>query len=102
MSTHRRGETGRLTNLGHPELWLRAVAFTALMVGGLLAVVGSDDLGTAALGAAGIVLAAAGVITTIIELVQRLDEPTAPTATRPRAGLLALLAALALALAIAL
>jgi hypothetical protein len=102
MSTHRPDATGRLTNLGHPELWLRAIAFTALIVAGLLAVVGSDDLGTAALGAACILLAAAGVATTIIELIQRLDDPTAPRATRPRAGLLAVMAAIALALAVTL
>jgi hypothetical protein len=102
MSTQRPGATGRLTNFGHPELWLRAVLFTALIVGGLLAVVGSDDLGTAALGAACILLAAAGVTTTLIELIQRLDDPTAPRATRPRAGLFGLLAAIALALAVTL
>lgn len=102
MSTHRPGATGRLTSYGHPELWLRAILFTALIVAGLLAVVGSDGLGTAFLGAACIILAAAGVITTIIELIQRVDDPTAPHATRPRAGVLAVLAAITLVLAIAL
>ena len=101
MSTHRSGAAGRLTNLSHPELWLRAIAFTALVVGGVLAVVGSDDLATAAGGAACILFAAAGVTTTVLELVQRLDEPAAPSATRPRATVLAVLAVLMLVIAVA-